>query len=190
MHKGVILILKAENRKEIEERINEFMEPYGDSRVWDWFQIGGRWSGILDGYEPDKDPKNIVTCDLCQGTGKHKDMKIENGCNGCDGTGKHPKWPSERGDYEGDILPLIDCLEKVKEFKGDLEAQIAEEEKHAEEYKAKGNKSMQGYCLKNAAEMLGEEFCFEANVYNIESCDYSIPEDTKGFWAVIVDMHN
>ena len=28
------------------------------------------------------------TCWLCNGTGKRKDMKVENGCNACSGTGK------------------------------------------------------------------------------------------------------
>jgi hypothetical protein len=27
-------------------------------------------------------------CDLCKGTGKRKDVEVENGCNGCEGTGR------------------------------------------------------------------------------------------------------
>ena len=36
---------------------------------WDYWTIGGRWTGQLDGHDPTKDPENIETCHLCSGTG-------------------------------------------------------------------------------------------------------------------------
>jgi hypothetical protein len=78
---------------------------------WDWWVIGGRWTGALSGYDPGKDPNNIETCPLCEGTGKRTDalgeemrrMAPDYTCNGCDGTGKRVKWPTQWGNHVGDI---------------------------------------------------------------------------------------
>lgn len=91
---------------EIEERVEAMMAPYGNGIHWDWYQIGGRWTGTFDGYNPNKDPKNIHTCEWCKGTGKRTDMVVENGCNGCGGTGKAVKWPSDWKTRKGDTLPV------------------------------------------------------------------------------------
>jgi hypothetical protein len=71
---------------------------------WDYWSIGGRWSGAFTDYDPAKDPRNIVTCQFCNGTGKRPDMECANGCNACQGTGKEVKWPSTRGEFARDIL--------------------------------------------------------------------------------------
>ena len=47
MHKGVILLCKAEDKHDAISQVNDFMEPYGEGDVWDWFQIGGRWNNAL-----------------------------------------------------------------------------------------------------------------------------------------------
>jgi hypothetical protein len=41
---------------------------------WDWYQIGGRWSGYFDkAYNADEDPANVERCIHCRGTGRRKD---------------------------------------------------------------------------------------------------------------------
>ena len=80
---------------------------------WDWWQIGGRWTGLFTGYDPDTDPKNIEKCDLCNGTGTRKDMSVANGCNGCAGKGKRAKWPTERVKHDGDVLTTAEALAKL-----------------------------------------------------------------------------
>lgn len=85
------------------------MSTYNPNSTWDWWVIGGRWQGhLIPNYDPYKDERNLVKCDLCNGTGerpgwvthekdkngkdvkKFKDKNAErmNGCNGCHGTGK------------------------------------------------------------------------------------------------------
>lgn len=46
MHKGVILLVKAEDSKQARFRADRFMGAYRDIE-WDWYVIGGRWSGTL-----------------------------------------------------------------------------------------------------------------------------------------------
>jgi len=46
---------------------------YNPQSKWDWFQIGGRWTGHLSGYDPDTDPRNWEPCTMCGATGKRDD---------------------------------------------------------------------------------------------------------------------
>jgi hypothetical protein len=46
---------------------------------WDWYQVGGRYSswlgyGITGNYDPEKDPANRRTCNVCHGTGDRPGM--------------------------------------------------------------------------------------------------------------------
>lgn len=51
------------------------MSTYNPDSQWDWWQVGGRWTGAFTAadeqpYEPGMDPGNIETCVICGGTGK------------------------------------------------------------------------------------------------------------------------
>lgn len=194
MHKGVILIVKAENRIEANEAAESFLEQYGEGDVWDWQVIGGRWTGLLDGYDPQKDPKNYATCKYCGGTGDRKDLappswkKECGGCNACHGTGKALNF--SYAPHKNDIMPLAKCIEAVKEYAEGVDKEEQEYSERIKEYATKGDRMMQGYCLKRQGELIAQDFCFDCNVYNVEKEDYSIPTDPEGFWAVVVDMHN
>ena len=101
-------------------------ECFADGSRWDWYQIGGRWTGKLDGYKPSEDPKNWEHCDICNGTGtRHDEIARKQGfklgeCNGCGGIDRDPKryGPKETqppvgqrvtfgfADHDGDIQRL------------------------------------------------------------------------------------
>lgn len=60
----------------LEERVAVLLEPYKeeeewgeDGTRWDWWQIGGRFTGTLSGYEWWKDEENYSKCKFCGGTG-------------------------------------------------------------------------------------------------------------------------
>jgi len=97
------------------------MTTYNPDSKWDWWVIGGRWTGQLDAdYDPRKDPANLVKCVICKGTGDREgwvsynesgervfsDEQAEhcNGCNGCMGTGSSVNWTLK--DYDKDIRLL------------------------------------------------------------------------------------
>lgn len=79
---------------------------YSDGSRWDWWQVGGRWTGSLDGYDPRTDPSNIVRCNLCGGTGTRTDIVVHDGCNGCQGSGVRLVWPTNFQHHAGDIQPV------------------------------------------------------------------------------------
>lgn len=89
---------------------------YNPNSKWDWYEIGGRWTGSLDGYDPEKDPDNIENCPICNGTGMRNDEfgRQERSkdpaytCNGCDGKGKRLKWPTAWKRHPGDIAKIED----------------------------------------------------------------------------------
>jgi len=108
--------------KELYATFEEYMEEYcgykardpqknrygywqNPNKKWDWWTIGGRWTGkLLIGYDPSEDKDNYEKCWLCHNTGTRPDANyapdndlrkpsraghpvIGKGCNGCMGTG-------------------------------------------------------------------------------------------------------
>ena len=121
-YSNLVIIERPEEmtQSSIERAVAEAMGPEGTS-WWDFYQIGGRWTGCLDGYDPTKDPKNIETCYLCGGTGVRPGGREEfgetwfkacNGCNGCSGTGKSQTSPTTWGFHLGDIVPIETVTEE------------------------------------------------------------------------------
>ena len=55
----IALIVVPEN-----STLEDVMNPYHENgehprAFWDWYQVGGRWSGLYSDYDPAKDPENI-----------------------------------------------------------------------------------------------------------------------------------
>ena len=67
--------------------------------------------------------------------------------------------------------------------------------KEIEQWKASGNRTMEGYAHKRYGEILMESFCADMPFFNIENWDWSIPtkvpEEAEGcqWFAVKVDLH-
>lgn len=64
---------------------------------WDFWRIGGRWCGILTGYDPRGNPKNYVKCDTCAKKRKHSPCPV------CIGKGKYFHLKEI---YHGDVMPV------------------------------------------------------------------------------------
>jgi hypothetical protein len=119
MHYGNLVIVTREDAEaDLDATVEKVMGPSEkNGGFWDWYQIGGRWTGTLDGYEPEKDEANIKPCNLCGATGKRADMEVANGCNGCAGTGKSVEWPTQWKRHAGDVMPVEQLTEEqLKKF--------------------------------------------------------------------------
>ncbi len=122
-HSAVIVAVDAvdpSDRAEIEAAVQFQMEPYDegnewfrDGSRWDWYVIGGRYTGLLSNYEPREDPRNLETCSTCGGSGTRPNGLAEfgqawfdgcNGCNGCSGKGVRLKWSFEP--FDGDVIQV------------------------------------------------------------------------------------
>jgi len=121
---------------EVDTIMGPFCEEVNKSGIWDWYQIGGRWTGVFDkAYNPEEDPKNLSVCFICKGTGERiiteelqavKNSFLESigekpedkpvprtvECNGCGGTGKKANWPTQWVKFKGDIVPVWFILER------------------------------------------------------------------------------
>ncbi len=122
---------KEDFEAKVEKILAPFEEKYTDEDIegfWDWYQIGGRWTGIHTGYDPYEVEHNLEACPHCDGTGfradqRGLDMRVANPtytCNGCGdynretlvwhhdklGKGRRIKWPTDFASYEGDVIPV------------------------------------------------------------------------------------
>jgi hypothetical protein len=108
-----------EKNKDIDATIADIMAPYdennptkGKKPFWDWFQIGGRWTGEHDGYNPREDIRNLEVCKYCNATGKRTDLGSKPvKCNACEGKRVMVKLKLAR--YKGDIVPVEKISDKL-----------------------------------------------------------------------------
>lgn len=103
------------------------MSPVGSkvAGISDWFQIGGRHTGWFDDdYDPEKDPRNIKPCTICNATGERPGGREQfgdawyertNGCNGCNGTGQAVEWPTQWVPFPGDLFPASELVARIEE---------------------------------------------------------------------------
>lgn len=91
------------------KRDGRYFKKTNPNAKWDWWQVGGRWSGFLTpNYDPSEDPLNKEVCFLCRGSGKRLDMPEQEKCNGCNGTGIKTKWPTQWRDVDGNCMRVGD----------------------------------------------------------------------------------
>jgi hypothetical protein len=43
---------------------------------WDWWVVGGRWTGLFSDYDPNTDIKNWSICNYCGGTGSRPGLDV------------------------------------------------------------------------------------------------------------------
>ena len=105
MHYSNLVIVEKQEGRDVKAAVDEAMK-YGKGLWWDFYMIGGRWTGLFDGYDPESDQALLQTCWLCHGTGVRPDMQVKDGCNGCAGTGKERRWPTQWPFRESDVIPV------------------------------------------------------------------------------------
>jgi hypothetical protein len=151
-HASVIVALSPEDLGKaggsVEAAVAHQMAPFDengtwfrDGSRWDWWCIGGRFSGkfAAPGYDPSKDPTNTETCFLCQGTGKRNDalgyeQRLRDPsytCNGCRGTGKQLKSASDWADV-GNVVRRAELTLELLEEKARKSAEATWAEWEAE----------------------------------------------------------
>jgi hypothetical protein len=207
MHKGVILLVKADSKEDALDQVTDFMEPYGEGDVWDWYSIGGRWNNTLAPEELLNQFKIKVDNEILikkEGSPWISQQQVDDnqeflqkaweevGLVGLNSYCNHYDIPSEGNTY--DVVKLEDCLSIVKEWVKDLKKaseEIFEKLVEAKNKALEGEYDMSGYYAGIYKDLNQGNFSFETNVYDITT-NYSetIPEDIIDYYAVMVDMHN
>lgn len=91
------------------ERNGRYYKHTNPNARWDWYKVGGRWTGMLvPKYDPAQDPRNKKVCDLCGGTGKRQDRPEQDRCNGCNGTGAMLVWSTQWAKNDADQVQVRD----------------------------------------------------------------------------------
>lgn len=207
MHKGVILLVKADSREDATEKVDDFMVPYGDGDVWDWWRIGGRWMNQLAPKdklaEYSKQMRELLGVKedqygiSCQALETNRD-KLQKIWEDLGLKGKQPDYYDggfsfsmpDSGEYY-DVVPLTECIDTVKDWNFDADEKAEETFKKVLEERGKSKKdTMSAYYAERYASLKYQVFSFDCNVYNIDNYDYSIPEELSGWYAVMIDMHN
>lgn len=114
MHWFAAVVVPAQaDRSTVETYVGPVMEPWHEE-VWDWWQVGGLWTGVWDEYDPNTDPRNQERCMVCGGSGRRHDadrfgpdwLAATGGCNGCQGKGTRTAWPTQWVAYDGDVVSV------------------------------------------------------------------------------------
>ena len=132
MHYLVLVHLeKADIYDDLENEISEQISGY-EHQEYDWYQIGGRWTGLFSGKNPEDNENNYAECLMCNGTGfrndeigkEHRVKDPTYTCNGCGKRdeetntwkqGKRPgfslKWPTQWEDTKDNFIRVEDIKE-------------------------------------------------------------------------------
>jgi hypothetical protein len=207
MHKGIILLIKSTNKAGALTETRDFLKENGD--VWDWYQIGGRWSGTLSPFTKSfyEKAKEILSPDkdefILQSVVDAKQNELQQLWQSLGAEGPNPYSDHYHMDNDGnpyDVVPLNTCLPIVQEWQQTIEDAHEEKEKANRWLAIGGGKdkdgnpyddwNMYGYCLKKVANLYQQNFFFDCNIFNTETYNYSIPEDIENYYAVMIDIHD
>lgn len=133
-HAEVWVPEKPRNKKHAEAILSHMLSSYHEetgskNAFYDFYSIGGRWTGAHDDYDPASNPLNYKACWLCNGSGVRPNTDCSHsrgcngcshsrGCNGCGGTGMELNWPTEFVFHQGDMM----SVEEAKKLKPELDA--------------------------------------------------------------------
>lgn len=210
MHKRVILLTKADSVTTAREKADAFMLQHGGDEskhsAWDWYVIGGRWSGTLNLLNKDFEKKaREIVPNNAHGFISTDDVErakpeLQRAWKEIGGTGRNP-WARDQYSNEpeyDDIVPLNECEVVLNDWKQEpLKCAIKEVKAWWDNWVSEktfkqiwNSKWSLKYTGRDVFSFLFQRFFFDCNIFNIESNNYSIPLDKNGWYAVMIDMHN
>ena len=209
MHKGIICLTQAADREEAVSNVETFLDQYGDGDVWDWFVIGGRWSGTLNTKYKEFSEKAKVHLETAYPDNEHNfitSKMVEEQSDALqkiwEDMGQTSKNPYSRDQYkqitdDDDVVLLSDCIDVVNEWKKDINAEaegyfqkILEER---EKEKENPQSTMSAYYAGLYRNCKYDAFSFESNVYdtvNYTNDPEEALKEPEKWYAVMVDLHN
>jgi hypothetical protein len=202
MHFLSFLIVKADSREEAVRRARDFLEEY-QNQVWDWYVIGGRWSGYITQSNLDQatyekflkefreNALGFISKDNpeCKQRKRAHELFMKYFPN-FEGDIPIYRDPYLHDGYLDDVVPLGCCEEIIQKFIDDFHSRY---EKLVE--KAKKEIESDGTIDRITAWRLGrysydDSYSTDHTVFNVEDYSVSIPDNPEGYYVVTVDLHN
>ena len=205
MHKGVILLIKASDKDEAKDKVQEFMVHYGDGDIWDWYVIGGRWSGTLNSKSKEffvkaEEHFKVVYPDkenpfLTKSMVEEQHQALGDIWSVIGGKGLNPYVRNNYNDfgYDDDAIALSECKDVVIEWKKDIESEAETAWNKMLEAKTIEGHDMSSYYARQYADFKNDVFCFDSNVFDTENYTNNPTqafENADQYFAVMIDMHN
>jgi len=204
MHIAHIIAVEATNAEEAASAAGEAISDYGDGRVWDWYVVGGRWEGSLEGgntLQYSANPKAFRKA--VENMLQYRDeefMKLQSKLTGKDVTAEELTNDTVFGipitDPEGAAKRVSEDNRRARREVGRLfEASSLKEAQHPTDTEYPGR--MVAYYLRKFANCILGEYSFDSRFFDGEEhtteseglwvrCDDS-PEEQ---WLVLLDLHN
>jgi hypothetical protein len=202
MHFLSFLIVKADSREEAIGRARDFLEEY-QNQVWDWYVIGGRWSGYITQSNLDQatyeqfskefreNALGFISKDNpeCKQRKRAHELFMKYFPN-FEGDIPIYRDPYLHDGYLDDVVPLGCCEEIIQKFIDDFHSRYG---KLVE--KAKKEIESDGTINRSTAWELGrysydDSYSTDHTVFNVENYSVSIPDNPEGYYVVTVDLHN
>jgi len=205
MHKGIIMLVKAEDKSDAISEVRSFLEDY-EGQVWDWYVIGGRWNKMLHPlfkkfsdkikkahkyYEKIKQEMDNEAW-----TKEHQSIwKLIGG----DGNNPFSDEAPYNTDENDNVCLATECKKTIKEWEIDMDSEaekhylklLEEREKEMEaKKKEKDIWPMSAYYASLYSKCKNDEFSSESNIYDITNFTNKMPSDLDGYYAVMIDTHN
>ena len=208
MHKGIILLVKADNVSEAQEKAEDFLDGYKHS-VWDWYEIGGRWSGNLSEHNP-----KFIKLATKLFNKKYPETKLDfindkmiQNCNKelqqiWDKLGGQNNHPYNRNSittrFDDDIVPMSSAINSIKKWTIDPKKEAEKSfrlilKARREKKKDSTTYDMSGYYANIYASWNYDNFSFESSVYDVEhgtNNPAKAIEQLDTYYAVMVDLHS
>ena len=196
MHFPHLIAVEADDASEAVEMAENAIEGYGNGNVWDWYEVGGRWNGELEGnntlcYSENSESftKHI---DRCKESRKRELFSILDKLNGTQ------IGPDDVHDKYG--LGISDPVKSAKNISED-------NKKHATEFQeilklkdlpsSDTTFSMTGYYLHKLGSLISDYYTADSYFYDAAYGSSSFKaiaerckEEPSRQWLVAIDMHN
>lgn len=205
MHKGIIMLVKAEDKDAALNETRSFLEDY-EGQVWDWYAIGGRWNKMLHPLYKKFSAQVLKASKLYERI-KQK-MSPEDLADDYQliwetlgGTGKNPYSDDTpyKTEEDDNVCLANECKRVIKKWEVDMNSQAEEHykrmvhERKKETRLKKANKPSwpySAYYAKLYANCKYDDFSSESNVYDITNSTNKVPAKLDGYYAVMVDIHH
>lgn len=200
MHFVHMLAIEADDKDHAREQVDTFLAEYGDGKVWDWYEIGGRWDGALDGenilrYSDKPEVFKTAVEDAIKSIDKEFRGLIRKM------TGKkttaaecEAAMPIEVADLTERRRAAERTAEMVSKYDADISKNLAEV---AETEDRTRIEPMAAYYLHKISNILSNDYGSDSYFFDIERFSHDpsdlyarIESDPEHQFLVVVDLHN